>query len=140
MLSWKRGLECNTVCRNQRQSVSLSSVLFHTCTFLLLISNTPSRCIPTQTKVNCEVRTPAKRQPVDSFCHQIIMQGVTRRALGGASLVRRAGGATVPVASAGRRSYHDNIVEHYENPRNVGSMDKSDKFVGTVSREGLIHF
>ncbi|CAN0033893.1 unnamed protein product [Ectocarpus sp. 4 AP-2014] len=30
-----------------------------------------------------------------------------------------------------RRSYHDNIVEHYENPRNVGSMDKEDKFVGT---------
>ncbi|CAM9644900.1 unnamed protein product [Ectocarpus sp. 12 AP-2014] len=30
-----------------------------------------------------------------------------------------------------RRSYHDNIVEHYENPRNVGSMDKKDKFVGT---------
>ena len=30
------------------------------------------------------------------------------------------------------RSYHENIVEHYENPRNVGSLDKSDKNVGTV--------
>jgi len=29
------------------------------------------------------------------------------------------------------RSYHDNIVEHYENPRNVGSMDKKDDDVGT---------
>ncbi|CAM9387605.1 unnamed protein product, partial [Hapterophycus canaliculatus] len=29
------------------------------------------------------------------------------------------------------RGYHDNIVEHYENPRNVGSLDKKDKFVGT---------
>eukprot|EP00529_Nitzschia_sp_RCC80_P036249 CAMPEP_0113489986 /NCGR_PEP_ID=MMETSP0014_2-20120614/26809_1 /TAXON_ID=2857 /ORGANISM="Nitzschia sp." /LENGTH=162 /DNA_ID=CAMNT_0000383735 /DNA_START=139 /DNA_END=627 /DNA_ORIENTATION=+ /assembly_acc=CAM_ASM_000159 len=30
-----------------------------------------------------------------------------------------------------RRGYHDNIVEHYENPRNVGSLDKSDNSVGT---------
>jgi hypothetical protein len=31
------------------------------------------------------------------------------------------------------RSYHENIVEHYENPRNVGSFDKNDVSVGTVS-------
>lgn len=30
-----------------------------------------------------------------------------------------------------RRSYHDNIVEHYENPRNVGSLDKNSVDVGT---------
>ena len=30
------------------------------------------------------------------------------------------------------RTYHDNIVEHYENPRNVGSLDKNDTSVGTV--------
>eukprot|EP00579_Thalassiosira_antarctica_P007158 CAMPEP_0201901942 /NCGR_PEP_ID=MMETSP0902-20130614/54696_1 /ASSEMBLY_ACC=CAM_ASM_000551 /TAXON_ID=420261 /ORGANISM="Thalassiosira antarctica, Strain CCMP982" /LENGTH=167 /DNA_ID=CAMNT_0048435927 /DNA_START=333 /DNA_END=836 /DNA_ORIENTATION=- len=30
-----------------------------------------------------------------------------------------------------RRNYHENIVEHYENPRNVGSMDKKDGNVGT---------
>lgn len=30
------------------------------------------------------------------------------------------------------RSYHENIVEHYENPRNVGSLDKNDESVGTV--------
>ncbi|GKY94756.1 iron-binding protein [Mayamaea pseudoterrestris] len=29
------------------------------------------------------------------------------------------------------RSYHEKIVEHYENPRNVGSLDKSDLSVGT---------
>jgi len=29
------------------------------------------------------------------------------------------------------RCYHDNIVEHYENPRNVGSLDKKKKEVGT---------
>ena len=27
--------------------------------------------------------------------------------------------------------YHENVVEHYENPRNVGSMDKKDISVGT---------
>ena len=32
-----------------------------------------------------------------------------------------------------RRNYHENIVEHYENPRNVGSFDKNDEDVGTVS-------
>jgi hypothetical protein len=31
-----------------------------------------------------------------------------------------------------RRAYHENIVDHYENPRNVGSLDKSDPNVGTV--------
>lgn len=28
-------------------------------------------------------------------------------------------------------SYHPNVIDHYENPRNVGSMDKNDKSVGT---------
>ena len=31
----------------------------------------------------------------------------------------------------GRRLYHENVVDHYENPRNVGSLDKNDKNVGT---------
>jgi hypothetical protein len=35
--------------------------------------------------------------------------------------------------SSQTRLYHDNIVEHYENPRNVGSLDKTDSSVGTVS-------
>lgn len=29
------------------------------------------------------------------------------------------------------RSYHENILDHYENPRNVGSLDKLSKNVGT---------
>ena len=29
------------------------------------------------------------------------------------------------------RCYHENIIDHYENPRNVGSLDKNKKFVGT---------
>ncbi|KAH9500207.1 hypothetical protein Btru_077476 [Bulinus truncatus] len=28
-------------------------------------------------------------------------------------------------------SYHKNVIDHYENPRNVGSLDKDDKNVGT---------
>jgi hypothetical protein len=31
-----------------------------------------------------------------------------------------------------KRAYSDDIVEHYENPRNVGSLDKNDDNVGTV--------
>ncbi|VDP33481.1 unnamed protein product [Echinostoma caproni] len=27
--------------------------------------------------------------------------------------------------------YHKNVIDHYENPRNVGSLDKKDKRVGT---------
>mmetsp|Transcript_51557 Transcript_51557/g.85490 ORF Transcript_51557/g.85490 Transcript_51557/m.85490 type:complete len:160 (+) Transcript_51557:23-502(+) len=29
------------------------------------------------------------------------------------------------------RCYHQNIIDHYESPRNVGSFDKSDPNVGT---------
>ena len=30
------------------------------------------------------------------------------------------------------RFYHSNVVDHFENPRNVGSFDKDDKTVGTA--------
>jgi Fe-S cluster assembly scaffold IscU len=30
-----------------------------------------------------------------------------------------------------KRLYHPNIVDHYENPRNVGSLDKTNPYVGT---------
>lgn len=28
-------------------------------------------------------------------------------------------------------AYHDNVIDHYENPRNVGSLDKTSDTVGT---------
>ncbi|XP_072982691.1 iron-sulfur cluster assembly protein 1-like [Typha latifolia] len=34
-------------------------------------------------------------------------------------------------ASAGARAYHERVVDHYNNPRNVGSFDKEDPTVGT---------
>lgn len=47
--------------------------------------------------------------------------------------LRRAAVGRVPSSSQIlARSYHENIVEHYENPRNVGSFDKNDDMVGTV--------
>jgi Fe-S cluster assembly scaffold IscU len=35
------------------------------------------------------------------------------------------------IASSNCRLYHENVVDHYDNPRNVGSFDKADKNVGT---------
>uniref|UniRef100_A0A915CGT5 Iron-sulfur cluster assembly enzyme ISCU n=1 Tax=Parascaris univalens TaxID=6257 RepID=A0A915CGT5_PARUN len=32
---------------------------------------------------------------------------------------------------AASASYHKNVIDHYENPRNVGSLDKNDPNVGT---------
>lgn len=39
-----------------------------------------------------------------------------------------AGGAAATVAP---RWYHERVVDHYNNPRNVGSFDKNDPTVGT---------
>ena len=52
-----------------------------------------------------------------------------RFALSNASRTLR--GFKRPVGAAQRRSYHENIIDHYENPRNVGSLDKKSKNVGT---------
>ncbi|XP_062890373.1 iron-sulfur cluster assembly enzyme ISCU, mitochondrial [Mobula hypostoma] len=47
--------------------------------------------------------------------------GVSRR------LLRLAVNAQAPLSAA----YHEKVVDHYENPRNVGSLDKNAKNVGT---------
>ncbi|XP_024389093.1 uncharacterized protein [Physcomitrium patens] len=49
------------------------------------------------------------------------------RAAGSAGAPHAARGALVP----GVRSYHEKVVDHYDNPRNVGSFDKNDPNVGT---------
>ncbi|XP_035685806.1 iron-sulfur cluster assembly scaffold protein IscU-like [Branchiostoma floridae] len=46
----------------------------------------------------------------------------------GKSLRPMVGARAAAVPTAG---YHENVIDHYENPRNVGSMDKNDKKVGT---------
>ena len=51
-----------------------------------------------------------------------------------AGLFASARAAAVPPtlpAAAPRRGYHKNIVDHYESPRNVGSLDKASADVGT---------
>lgn len=36
-----------------------------------------------------------------------------------------------PIGVGGGRLYHENVIDHFENPRNVGSFDKNDPSVGT---------
>jgi len=63
------------------------------------------------------------------------MLGVCR--LGAAALARSAAAPSVPgllpsaAVPLSSRGYHKNVVDHYENPRNVGSFDKTDVNVGT---------
>ncbi|UJR30418.1 hypothetical protein I4U23_017953 [Adineta vaga] len=38
---------------------------------------------------------------------------------------------SVDALSTATRGYHEKVIDHYENPRNVGSFDKSDVTVGT---------
>ncbi|KAI6183156.1 FeS cluster assembly scaffold IscU [Aphelenchoides bicaudatus] len=37
----------------------------------------------------------------------------------------------LPAQLASVRAYHEKVLDHYERPRNVGSLDKNDKTVGT---------
>ncbi|CAJ0602902.1 unnamed protein product [Cylicocyclus nassatus] len=38
---------------------------------------------------------------------------------------------TRPTILASQASYHEKVIDHYEHPRNVGSLDKNDPSVGT---------
>uniref|UniRef100_A0A7S0Q4A0 Iron-sulfur cluster assembly protein n=1 Tax=Coccolithus braarudii TaxID=221442 RepID=A0A7S0Q4A0_9EUKA len=47
------------------------------------------------------------------------------------ALALRLRSTRTPALRLGARMYHQNIVDHYESPRNVGSLDKEDPNVGT---------
>jgi len=46
-------------------------------------------------------------------------------------LVRKVITGVEAVPAAPAAGYHKKVIDHYENPRNVGSMDKNDLKVGT---------
>ncbi|KAH9140797.1 hypothetical protein AeRB84_014976 [Aphanomyces euteiches] len=56
-----------------------------------------------------------------------IPQGRMMQAASGLRVVRRA----LTPSRVAVRMYHENIIDHYENPRNVGSLDKKSASVGT---------
>ncbi|CAH0480979.1 unnamed protein product [Peronospora belbahrii] len=58
----------------------------------------------------------------------MLVRTALKRSLGALSAARS---AHFPSASIQTRLYHENVIDHYENPRNVGAMDKNAKDVGT---------
>ncbi|CAH1992616.1 unnamed protein product [Acanthoscelides obtectus] len=46
-------------------------------------------------------------------------------------LLRTMSQPTLRVSQTPSALYHKNVIDHYENPRNVGSLDKNDDNVGT---------
>ena len=59
-----------------------------------------------------------------------IMLGSKLMRLSGSGLVRQQFTRTSGVSQV--RSYHETVHDHFNNPRNVGKMDKSDPKVGTA--------
>merc|ERR1719258_736275 len=60
-----------------------------------------------------------------------MMSPIVRSLSSGSSVGACAARSSSSETTFPKRLYHDNIVDHYENPRNVGSLDKSRVDVGT---------
>ncbi|CAN6336773.1 unnamed protein product, partial [Urochloa humidicola] len=69
--------------------------------------------------------------PPPNFSAAMMLRVAGRRLLGAASGVGGGEAAAPAAAAAVRRGYHERVVDHYNNPRNVGSFDKDDADVGT---------
>lgn len=54
------------------------------------------------------------------------MSSLTRLAVQNVARIK----SFVPLITSSR-SYHEKVIDHYENPRNVGSLNKKSKTVGT---------
>ncbi|CCI49898.1 unnamed protein product [Albugo candida] len=60
---------------------------------------------------------------------QLLKQSQQTLALSASSTLRNSTG--IAINTIQQRQYHENVIDHYENPRNVGSLDKAAKDVGT---------
>lgn len=74
----------------------------------------------------------------------MMMPGISRtlgRRVAAEAMIKSSRGnphAMMAIKDGPRRCYHDAVIEHYENPRNVGSLDKADDDVGTVCSARLV--
>ncbi|XP_038646292.1 iron-sulfur cluster assembly scaffold protein IscU-like [Scyliorhinus canicula] len=68
----------------------------------------------------------SKQKGRGPFCDAVVLSRAMA-VVSGCSLRRLVLQSRAPLAAA----YHKKVVDHYENPRNVGSLDKKSKNVGT---------
>merc|ERR1719234_834686 len=61
---------------------------------------------------------------------RLLAQAALREGVKG-TLLRPQPAMAATLELPGSRGYHGKVIDHYENPRNVGSMDKNDVNVGT---------
>ncbi|TKY88350.1 hypothetical protein EX895_002702 [Sporisorium graminicola] len=73
--------------------------------------------------------TPLARQAIASTSRSAGFSTVARPAVGAAT-ARATSTSNVFGAPVQRRGYHEKVIDHYENPRNVGSFLKTEKNVG----------